>query len=45
MRYAIVIEKGPVNNSACVPDFAGMRGDGLPTPEPSSQVVYVEVAA
>ena len=70
MRYAVVIEKGPNNYSAYVPDLPGcvavgdtieetqreiqgaiefhlegMRADGLPIPEPSSCVQYVEVAA
>ena len=70
MRYAVVIEKGPGNYSAYVPDLPGcvavgdtieetereireaiefhlegLRADGLPVPEPSSQISYVEVAA
>lgn len=70
MRYAVVIEKGPNNYSAYVPDLPGcvatgataeqaeagireaiefhlegMREDGLPIPEPSSKVEYVDVSA
>jgi len=70
MRYAVVIEKGPGNYSAYVPDLPGcvavgdtieeaqreiqeaiafhlegLRADGLPIPEPSSRVDYVEVPA
>jgi predicted RNase H-like HicB family nuclease len=70
MRYAVVIEKGPSNYSAYVPDLPGcvavgdtieeiqreiqeaigfhlegLRADGLPIPQPSSRVEYVEVAA
>ena len=70
MRYAVVIEKGPGNYSAYVPDLPGcvavgdtieetereireavefhlegLRADGLPIPEPSSRISYVEVAA
>jgi len=69
MRYAIVIEKGPSNYSAYVPDLPGcvatgttieetqrligeaiafhiegMRADGEPVPDPSTEVRYVEVA-
>lgn len=69
-RYAIVIEQGPGNYGAYVPDLPGcvatgdtleetrreiaeaiafhlegMRADGLPIPEASSRVEYVEVAA
>lgn len=68
MRYAVVIEKGESNFSACIPDLPGcvavgesweeveaeireaigfhlegMRQDGLPVPQPSSRVEYVEV--
>jgi predicted RNase H-like HicB family nuclease len=42
MRYAVVIEKGESNYSA---HLEGMRADGLPIPEPSSCVQYVDVAA
>jgi len=70
MRYAVVIEKGPDNYFAYVPDLPGciatgataeqaeaeireaiefhlegMREDGLPIPEPSSKVEYVDVSA
>jgi len=69
MKYAIVIEKGPNNYSAFVPDLPGcvataetiheikrlmaegiefhlegMREDGLPIPEPTTEVDYAEVA-
>ncbi len=67
-KYAIVIEKGPSNYSAYVPDLPGciatgstveeaesllreaielhlegMREDGIPIPEPTSVVDYVQV--
>lgn len=69
MRYAIVVEKGPSNYSAYVPDLPGcvatgatleevesqmreaiefhldgMREEGLPIPEPSSSVEYVDIS-
>jgi len=67
-KYAIVIEKGPNNLSAYVPDLPGcittgkaveeiernireavelhlqgLREDGLPIPEPSTAVRYIEL--
>jgi len=67
-KYAVVIEKGPNNLSAYVPDLPGcittgrslqeieqnireaiephlrgMREDGEPIPEPSTDVQYVEL--
>ncbi len=48
MRYAIVVERAANNYSAYVPDLPGcvatLREEGLPIPQPSSQVDYVEVA-
>jgi predicted RNase H-like HicB family nuclease len=69
-RYAIVIEKGPTNFGAYVPDLPGcvatgatveeterllreaivlhlegMRADGIPLPDPSSIVDYIDMEA
>lgn len=69
-KYAVIIEQGPRNYSAYVPDLPGciatgrtinavrrnikvaiefhidgLRGDGLPIPEPSSVAESVEVQA
>ena len=50
-RYAIVVEVADGNFAAYVPDLHGCVAtggtvveDGLPIPEPSSQVDYVEIA-
>jgi predicted RNase H-like HicB family nuclease len=70
MRYAVIIEKGPMSFGAYVPDLPGcvaaaatrdevvaliqeavefhiegLKEEGLPVPEPSSAVTFIDVAA
>jgi predicted RNase H-like HicB family nuclease len=48
MRYAVVIERAETERlirEAIELHLVGLREGGLPIPQPSSQVEYVEIAA